>query len=134
MTRTIALAILLAGVFGAGAPARGQDTPPREIVSGADFMAVCGAAGKALSSPPGEGSRPAARRCKDFMKNFFQLESVRPLVPNDQVMCINGSLKWQEIADQVLDWGQGRSEFDTRPADDLVRAAMRARHPCPEGN
>lgn len=134
MIRSMALAAALATGLGALAPARAEDAPPREVVSGADFRAVCGAAGRALSSPPGEGSRPAARRCKDYLKNFFQIESVRPIVPNDQVMCINGSLKWQDIADQVLDWGQGRGEFDDKPADDLVRAAMRARHPCPQGN
>lgn len=115
----------------AAIPALAQETRPREIVTGADFHAVCGDAGRALSNPPGEGSRSAARRCKDFMKNFFQLEKVRPLVPNDEVMCINGTLTWQEIADDVLGWGKGRAEYDDQPADALVRAAMRARHPCP---
>lgn len=134
MTR-IKLGLALAGMLLlAGLPAAAEETPPREIVSGADFHAVCGAAGKALSNPPGEGSRSAARRCKDYLKNFFQLEAVRPLVPNDQVMCINGSLKWQEIADEVLSWGKGRTEYDPQSADVLVRAAMRAGHPCPGGN
>ncbi|PWR20570.1 Rap1a/Tai family immunity protein [Zavarzinia compransoris] len=132
MRTNLGAALLGTALLIAGA-ARAEETPPREIVTGADFRDICGAAGKALSNPPGEGSRAAARRCKDYMKNFFQLEAARPLVPNDQVMCINGSLKWQEIADTVLDWGSNRAEFDGQSADVLMRAAMRARHPCPGG-
>lgn len=124
----------------AGLLALGLQVPPalaqaaREIVSGADFVDLCTKAGRALSSPPGDGSRPAARQCKDYLRNFFTLENTRPVVPTDQVMCINGKLSWQEISDQVLDWGRGRSEFDDKPAGDLVRAAMRAKHPCTAGN
>lgn len=129
MKTRFATAALFAAALTA-APALAQEATPREIVNGADFTEICTAAGKALSSPPGEGSRAAARRCKDYMKNFFQLESARPLVPNDEVMCINGKLTWQEIADEVLSWGKGRTEYDAKPADALVRAAMRARHPC----
>lgn len=132
--RSMVPSALVAMMLLAAASARAEETAPREIVNGADFKAICGAAGQALSNPPGDGSRAAARRCKDYLKNFFQIEAARPVVPVDQVMCINGSLKWQEIADQVLDWGQGRNEFDERTADDLVRSALRAKHPCPQGN
>jgi len=129
---TMAAGLLALGLH--ALPALAQETPPREIVSGADFVELCTKAGRALSSPPGDGSRPAARQCKDFLKNFFTLENTRPVVPTDEVMCINGKLSWQEIADQVLDWGRGRSEFDDKPAGELVRAAMRAKHPCTAGN
>jgi hypothetical protein len=133
MIRLTMAAGLLALSVGA-LPAWAQETPAREIVSGADFVDLCTKAGRALSSPPGDGSRPAARQCKDYLRNFFTIENSRPVVPTDQVMCINGKLSWQEITDQVLDWGKGRSEFDDKPAGDLVRAAMRAKHPCTAGN
>lgn len=126
-SRSLGLALVLAFV---PVLAQAQETPGREIVNGADFVEICGKADRALSSPPGDGSRPAARQCKDFLRNFFTLENARPVVPADQVMCITGKLSWQEIADEVLDWGKSRTEFGEKPAGDLVRAAMRAKHPC----